>query len=165
MALFRNPGNGTYWASRSMAVFELAESAVQTLTAPATDWYGLVIFANEWPGSGSYWVRVLRTDAVTGIGPGEASRGFALHENVPNPFNPETEIRYALPHDGPVDLDVFDVSGRHVRSLVRGPRAGGEQRVRWDGRDDAGGEVASGVYVLRLVMDGRVATRKVVLLK
>ncbi len=81
-------------------------------------------------------------------------RALQLHGVVPNPFNPQTRIRFALPHAGAVSLKVHDVKGRLVRTLVAGNRAAGEHLVRWDGRDLGGRSVASGTYYARLMFGG-----------
>ncbi len=89
-----------------------------------------------------------------------------LHANAPNPFNPTTTIRFDLAQDAHVRLRIFDVSGRLVRTLVDAPRrAGFDQRVLWNGMDDGGRRVPSGVYVSRLEVGNRVATRKMVLMQ
>jgi hypothetical protein len=88
-----------------------------------------------------------------------------LLPNTPNPFNPETLFRFALPEAGRVWLDVYDLAGRHVRTLVDGLVAAGWQTVTWDGRSDAGERVASGVYFCRLDTGTRELSRKVVVLK
>lgn len=75
---------------------------------------------------------------------------FELIGNYPNPFNPTTTIRFQLPATGPVELAVFDVRGARVAGLVAGARAAGEHAVVWDGIDDLGRPVASGVYLYRL---------------
>jgi hypothetical protein len=91
---------------------------------------------------------------------------FALHPCVPNPFNPTTTIRYDVPNGGArVSIAVFDVTGRRVRSLVDEARPAGEQSVIWDGRDDGGRTVASGVYFYRMIAGSFAQTRKMVLLK
>jgi hypothetical protein len=69
---------------------------------------------------------------------------------VPNPFNPSTEIVFALPAEGPVRVRLYDVSGRLVRVLADGILPAGENRLRWDGNDDRGRALASGVYYLRV---------------
>jgi len=89
-----------------------------------------------------------------------------LHPAFPNPFNAKTTLRFDLARDGEVALEVVDVRGRTVRSLVRAWRvAAGEQRVVWDGLDDRGRRVVSGVYEARLRVDGSIWTRRVTLLK
>jgi flagellar hook assembly protein FlgD len=91
---------------------------------------------------------------------------FLLHQNYPNPFNPGTQITFALPRAGVVTLQVYDLQGREVKTLVNQRRAAGTHTVRWDGTDEAGNPVASGVYLYRLhVGNNFVQTRKMVLLK
>ena len=91
---------------------------------------------------------------------------YHLHANVPNPFNPNTVIRYDLPRPGAVHLNVYDVSGRMIRALVSSPLQGaGEHSVEWNGRDGSGQPVASGVYFYRLETGERTFTRKMVLTK
>jgi hypothetical protein len=88
-----------------------------------------------------------------------------LFANHPNPFNPSTTIRYTLGDAGHVQLVVFDTAGRRVRSLVDATEAAGGHTVTFDGRDDRGGILASGVYFYRLQAGGIAQTRKMVLLK
>lgn len=90
---------------------------------------------------------------------------LVLEPNAPNPFNPVTEIRYELPRDGSVDLAVYDISGRRVRTLVRKGEKSGPHRVFWAGETDSGRPAASGVYFLRLEQAGRTETRKLVLIR
>lgn len=75
----------------------------------------------------------------------------------PNPFNPATTITYAPTGDGRVRLDILDVAGRHIRTLVDSVQPAGSRQVRWDGRDDAGRGVAAGAYLARLEASGTVA--------
>jgi hypothetical protein len=97
----------------------------------------------------------------------QATRSSAtrLHPNEPNPFNPRTTIRYTLGDPGRTSLEVFAVSGRRVRALVRGWQDPGEHAVVWDGRDEAGRDVGAGIYVVRLVAAGREESRKLVVLR
>jgi len=83
-------------------------------------------------------------------GPREARPAYALLGNAPNPFNPRTTISFSLPTAQDVTLRVLDVRGQVVRTLVRGPRPSGENQVTWDGRDDSGRPVGSGVYFYRM---------------
>jgi len=82
----------------------------------------------------------------------EAARpaGLALEPAYPNPFNPSTEIPYALPAEGAVTLKIFDLLGQEVRTLVDGVQAPGRHVATWDGRDDSGRDTASGIYLYRL---------------
>lgn len=89
----------------------------------------------------------------------------SLGQNAPNPFNPRTEIRFALPSRQPVTLRVYNVEGKLVRTLIQGPREAGAHTVVWEGDDDRGGRVASGLYFYRLGTDHGVLTRKMTLLK
>jgi hypothetical protein len=90
---------------------------------------------------------------------------FALHENMPNPFNAETLIRFDLPNDALASLDVFNALGQKVRTLVQGRLDAGSHRLRWDSRDDRGTTLASGVYFYRLVAGERVQTQRMMLVK
>jgi hypothetical protein len=89
-----------------------------------------------------------------------------LEQNRPNPFNPNTIIAFSLPERTRVRLEVLDVRGRRVRRLHDGVLPAGEHRARWDGRDDRGRPVASGIYLYRLEVPGhRPMVRKMVLLR
>ncbi len=89
----------------------------------------------------------------------------ALEGNFPNPFNPKTTIRFALSSAETVHLNVYDLSGRMVKTLVNGPMSADEHAVEWDGKDDSGNRVASGVYFYKLVAGDFNATEKMVMLK
>ena len=104
---------------------------------------------------------ILGSQSATAAAPAKVTLG----QNVPNPFNPQTEIRFVLPARTKVDLSIYDVRGRLVRSLVQGSKDAGEQIVRWDGRNDRGSAVASGVYVYRLRAGKETLSRRMVLLR
>lgn len=91
--------------------------------------------------------------------------GFALEQNYPNPFNPTTVIRYALPLKGPVSLGIYSVTGQLIRTLVSGEQLPGRHSVAWDGRNNRGEQVGSGVYFSRLVAGHAQFTRKLLLLR
>jgi hypothetical protein len=93
------------------------------------------------------------------------ARALVLEQNRPNPFNPGTSIRFYLPSKSPVRLDVFDIRGALVRRLADGTFDAGPHVREWDGTDDDGRPVASGVYVYRLTADRKSMTRKMMLLK
>jgi len=87
-------------------------------------------------------------------------KSYTLHQNYPNPFNPQTEIAFSLPVSCHVVLDVYNVMGQHVATLVDGQLAAGQHSVTFDG-----GDIASGVYFYRLSTPGFTDTRKMVLMK
>jgi len=90
---------------------------------------------------------------------------FALNQNFPNPFNPETTISYDLADGGRVELEIYNVMGQMVNQLVSEEQAAGRYRVVWDGSDAVGRNVASGVYFYRLNTTQFNAVRKLMLLK
>jgi subtilisin family serine protease len=90
---------------------------------------------------------------------------FRLAQNHPNPFNPSTSIMYSVVKDGPVDLAIYDLSGRRVRTLVNETRASGEYSVMWDGNDAAGNAVPSGMYFYKFESGGQSLSRKMTLVK
>ena len=100
-------------------------------------------------------------DAGDGLSPG----AVGLARNYPNPFNPETTIEYMVPSEGPVRLSIFDTSGRLVRVLVDENKIPGSHAVSWDGRDDDGQPLASGVYFHRFEAAGEARVGKMVILK
>jgi len=108
----------------------------------------------------------LAVPAAPSVASAGAPRSLGLRQNVPNPFNPSTRIEYDVPSGGArVRLDIYDVAGRRVRTLVSGRQSAGNKQVEWDGRTDAGTAVPSGVYFYRLSANGRVETRRMVLAK
>ena len=131
------------------------------------------------------WALVLGDDSVPLIGNGAVDLGthdspvsltlrrlvnplpreFSLAQNYPNPFNPATTIRFDLPRSEEIGLAVYNLTGQKVATLVHGLREAGAYTLRWDGRDDDGRELASGVYLYRLEAGERVETRKLLLLR
>jgi hypothetical protein len=94
-----------------------------------------------------------------------APRVTRLVGNVPNPFNPETEVRFELASRGGVEVSVYDVSGREVRRLVAGVQEAGPHSVMWVGRSDAGTAVSSGVYFVRLQAGAHVESKRITLIR
>jgi len=88
-----------------------------------------------------------------------------LAANYPNPFNPRTTIAFDLPHSCGVRLAVFTPEGKRVATLVNRSLPAGRHRVFWNGSDDSGRAVASGVYFYRLEADGRTLSGKMVLVR
>ena len=104
---------------------------------------------------------------ITGIGDedGATPKQFSLAQNFPNPFNPATTIRYRLPRAAKVVLEIYNLLGKRVATLVNGDQSAGEKSVIWDGKNAAGAAVGSGLYFYRLQADDNILTRKMLLLK
>ncbi|MHB2155407.1 FlgD immunoglobulin-like domain containing protein [Calditrichota bacterium GD2] len=90
---------------------------------------------------------------------------FQLKQNYPNPFNPTTTIEFYLAKQGNYRLDIYDVLGRKVKSLLNGVQPAGAHRLSWDGTDDAGNLVSAGIYFYTLKGENFKQTRKMLLIK
>ncbi len=90
---------------------------------------------------------------------------FSLSQNHPNPFNPITQINYSLAGESQVRIEVFNITGQRVKTLVDGHMEAGEHTIIWDSKDGNGDAVASGIYFYRIKTDQFTATKKMVLLK
>ncbi len=90
---------------------------------------------------------------------------FSLSQNYPNPFNPETDISYALPTDCQVKLTIYNVAGQNVRTLVDEQQTAGFKTIHWNGKDNEGKEVASGVYFYKIQAGVFTEARKMILMK
>ena len=93
--------------------------------------------------------------------PGE----FRLLQNYPNPFNSSTTIQYQLPQQSHVELIIFNLLGEKVKTLVKENQERGWQHVNWDGTNEAGAKIASGIYLYQLKMDNRVEIRRMMLIE
>ena len=90
---------------------------------------------------------------------------FALSQNYPNPFNPSTNIRFSLPTEQRVKLQVFDVTGSLVKTILDEAISAGNREAAWDGTNTAGAKVASGMYLYRIQAGNFTAVKKMVMLK
>jgi len=88
-----------------------------------------------------------------------------LQANFPNPFNPQTTIRYTLGQNRKVELTIFDCSGKKIKTLVNAYQRAGEHQVHWNGLTDQGRRASSGVYVYRLQAGDKQLSGKMVLMK
>jgi len=130
-------------------------------------WYLLEVVTVDNMGFQCRDIRLARIGAATGVddprGPGMKTM---LRGSYPNPFNPTTTIEYSLERDAKVTLAIYDVTGQKVRTLISGAGTeAGIHTVSWDGTNDAGTRLASGVYFASLAAEGRVSSRKLVLLR
>ena len=136
-------------------------------TAPATGWYPLVV--HRLTGTDAqlpleysfYW-----GNQVSGVIDGGENRPATEFAGAtPNPVVRSTRLVFTLRQAAPVSLRLFDASGRLVRTLVDEPREGGEQAAVWDGQDDSGRRVASGLYFARFESNGEIITKRISVIK
>jgi hypothetical protein len=108
------------------------------------------------------------SNVPTDVPPPDVTEGsgplvFRLHANAPNPFANTTAIAFSLAHEVDVDMRVYDLAGRVVRTVLEQQLGPGRHQVMWDGRDDAGRRVSHGIYMLRLRAGAFEARRKLAL--
>ena len=154
----REPGSAV-WQDQSAVL----EGEVGTWCAMDIGPYDMPVFVyvkGEYPNLDLWMGRDRR---LTGM-PETPAAGLTLSAS-PNPFNPKTTLRFELPVAGPAELSIYDLSGRRVATLLGEHREAGEHIVEWNGRDDAGSRLASGVYLARATVPGYSAVEKVVMLK
>ncbi|MFH1501934.1 MAG: FlgD immunoglobulin-like domain containing protein [Candidatus Eisenbacteria bacterium] len=121
---------------------------------------------HAWAGASIDLAFGLKMGYGTGVPDELTPESYKLRQNAPNPFNPKTTIRYDVPAEGGhVEIRIVDVAGRLVRTLVNERQTEGEKSVEWDGRDEAGNQMATGVYFYRLTAAGVEESRKMLLLK
>jgi sugar lactone lactonase YvrE len=137
---------------------------IYTITVTATDASGntatstkTVTVAHDQGKKAKVWLAKVGEEVVP--------EAFGLEQSYPNPFNPSTTIRYALPEASNVSLVVYNLLGQQVRTLVSGAQGPGYHTVVWDGRDAAGRMAATGVYIYRLQAGGFVQVRKMLFAK
>jgi hypothetical protein len=157
-------GEGTLWLAGGVAD-ELGEFAIAVpsqlegakITAVATDSLG----------NSSQFAVNLPLDQTTDVDdpPGRRPVSFTLEQNYPNPFNPSTSIMFSLPFPSKVTLTVFNLLGEEVTTLVSGVLPSGKHRAVWDGTNQGGHSVASGIYIYRLEAGSQMSSRKMLLIK
>lgn len=148
-------------ASIDQGIGDVPVSGTRTVTVRRTTLFTLTLTNSV--GTQSYTVRVV----VRGSdGPsGDVPKDYSLGQNFPNPFNPGTKILLAVPRDSRVTLTIFDMLGKPVRTLVSGILPAGTHEVRWDGANDRGEPLPSGVYFYTATAGNFVETRKMLLLR
>jgi flagellar hook assembly protein FlgD len=126
--------------------------------------------------SGSKNTQMASTGAVTITDPatksvvirttsGALPAQFALSQNYPNPFNPTTRFRIDVATGSPVDVTVFDILGRKIATILHAEKEAGSYTMEWNGRDDQGLAVPTGMYIIRMSAGEFTASQKVSLLK
>ena len=153
--VFLEGSNGDIGVHYDNGTFQTAfvSSAIELATNPGDE--DLIDAVLEW----------FFPSGTTDVRPGIAANGLELRQNAPNPFRVGTNLAFAVPTEGVVNLSVYNVAGQKVVDLVNRPMAAGSHSVAWDGRDASGLPVASGVYLYRLEAGGETLTKEMVLLK
>jgi hypothetical protein len=173
-----------YQASAGGSSVQISWFFPKGVTGVLQDLLGGVVVNQAMSANGSYTVANLAIDklkltitynnVMTAVREAAASTpaAFALWQNYPNPFsaignfgNPETMIQFDLPQASKVHLEIYNLAGEKVATLIDGPQPAGRQTVRWNGRDDFGRDIASGVYFYRLAAGAHLQTRRMVLLR
>ena len=90
---------------------------------------------------------------------------YVIHQNYPNPFNPVTTLRYDLPEDALVNITIYDMMGRIVKTLINDQQTAGYRSTQWNATNDAGSPVSAGIYLYMIQAGEFRQTRKMVLLK
>ena len=106
----------------------------------------------------------LPTD-VSELPSGQLPERFSLSQNYPNPFNPTTSFEFNLPAKSEVKIEVFNIIGQNVATLLDKEMAAGSYKVEWDGKDNNGTDVSTGIYLYRLSTNHYVSTKKMMLIK
>jgi hypothetical protein len=153
-----------------MTPTDFTNMTVYTLPQTDTGTYTLTVTGKEISGPKTHSVQVY-LKVMTPLDAGDdhenpsAPQTFSLFQNQPNPFNPETQISYCLPRAGQVNLTVYNVLGRRIKTLFDGHQTPGIHSVAWDGRDENGLTSSSGIYFYRLQADGFDQTKRMILMK
>ncbi len=94
-----------------------------------------------------------------------ALKTFSLLQNYPNPFNPSTTIEYTLPNSGNVELKIFDINGKLVRTLENSFKETGYHKTVWDSKNEAGQTVSSGAYIYQVRTGATAISKKMIFIK
>lgn len=92
-------------------------------------------------------------------------KSFKVMQNYPNPFNPSTTIQYEIPRAGKVEVQIFDINGRLVRTIENQNKSAGAYHVEWNGQNESGGKVASGLYLYSVKFENSIFSKKMILIK
>jgi hypothetical protein len=163
-AVYRDSTSGFIPSASNFVMFTAAGDTSANLGAPEDTSYYRVSAVDTSGYAGGYSDQEM-LDPATGAGENVVYYKNRLYQNVPNPFNPATLIRYELGERAEVTLVVYDVAGRRVRSLVSARQARGVYMIDWNGTNDQGARVSSGLYFYRLQAGAFVQTCKMILLK
>jgi hypothetical protein len=157
-------GNNIVVVAHSPVEYYYSLTYLNSPSSNSPGWYYLKSSDTE---VGLYVIR-----ALVGTGPVSVADGmeimpanYALEQNYPNPFNPETVISFSLPKSSNVQIKIYDVLGKEIRTLISEERNAGKHNIYWNATDDYGKRVSSGVYFYTIITDNFSQTKKMVLMK
>jgi len=130
--------------------------------------YGVFSFQQGYAGIPGYFDNITVNSLVSSVDDNSGTglpEGFSLEQNYPNPFNPETRISYHLATSGFISLKIYDLLGREIKTLISEDQASGSYTATWNGRDDSGNIVPSGIYLYTLNAGSIVESKKMILMK
>jgi flagellar hook assembly protein FlgD len=114
-------------------------------------------------------IRKITFDSVSGAAENNQTESvistFELFQNYPNPFNPTTTIEYQVPSTGRIQIQIYNITGNLIRTLVNSDQPSGKYSITWSGKDESNHQVATGVYIYRVVFGSSVLSKKMLLLK
>jgi len=140
---------------------------VATILVPNNEWMGsetLIFYAKDPYGLTGNSITTFTVSTTTDTKPGQESvpTEFALYPNYPNPFNPETTISFDVPEPSRVRIAIYNRLGQKVRTLIDETKSAGRHRINWNGTDDCGNKVSSGVYFYQFETEKYIATKKMI---
>jgi len=163
-----NVGNEVDVGSNPKFVKGLSAFTAQVVRGGALYTTGLVLYAYDAVSPSIFGVSdTIRFNILVKVEQDNAEipKEFALYQNYPNPFNPATEIKFDIPKESHVKIVIYDITGKEVRTLVDEVVKPGAYRILWDGTDNSGNKVTSGIYFYRMIAGSYVSVKKMVLIK
>jgi hypothetical protein len=147
--------NGSFWNIIGNYTFTGTASDIIKITDGGTT--GGTICADA--------IRIISYDKATGIHRPtiQSERGFKLLQNYPNPFNQETQIKYQLPSQCDVKINVFNIKGQKIKTLITEKQSAGWHIVTWDGKDLNGDQLSSGIYIVQVEANGLKSVKQMML--
>jgi len=157
--MFRSTDGGTSWQPFAREI-KYGRLAYITVSPHDSD----ILYVGSY-GAGGFRIDISELAAGVEDNESEIPASFSLLQNYPNPFNPETTISYRIDTDNLVSLTIYDVLGKKVRTVIKQYQSAGSYEFQWDGSNDAGSAVGSGVYLCRLNCGGKVEYVKMTVLR
>ena len=124
--------------------------------------------SDDWddvPSSNGPWSLVIDAGWMLSTDEDLLPQEFALHNNYPNPFNPITNIRYDIPEVSDVRIDIYNINGQKVRTLVSREHQPGRYKIQWNATNEFGSPVASGMYIYKIHAKDFTSVKKLLLMK